>query len=103
MSKEEETFNDEVTLTLEDDTELVCDVLATFDANVNNETRTYIALLPKNAGPDDNVFIYRFTEKGDDIELGYIDDEEEFEIAADAYDEYIDNIEFDEMLGEDEE
>ena len=32
--------------------------------------------------------------------LEYIDDDEEYEIVSDAFDEYLDNVEFDELTQE---
>ena len=99
---QDENVVDQVTLTLEDDSELVCDILAIFPA----EGRDYIALLPQY--PEDSpeadngdIFLYRFVEKGDDIELIDIEDEDEFERISEAFDEYMDSAEFDEMFGED--
>ncbi len=95
---------DQVTLTLDDDTELVCDVLHVFTANVKNEEKTYIALLPEDADEDAEIYIYRFEDHGgDDIDIINIEDDEEFEIASDAYDELLDNEELDEMLSDDPE
>ena len=34
--------------------------------------------------------------------LRYIDDEEEYEAASDAFDEYLDTVEFDEIIDEEE-
>ena len=95
---------DQITLTLEDDSELVCDILAIFPV----EDKEYIALLPQypKGHPDaDNgdIFLYGFVDKGDDIELIDIEDEDEFDRISDAFDEYMDSAEFDEMFGEDEE
>lgn len=96
---------DQVTLTLDDGSDLVCNVLAIFNANVNNNEQTYIALLPEDAGPEDDVYLYRYIEHGkeeSDIDILNIEDDEEFEIVSDAYDELLDNEEFDAMFGEDE-
>ena len=35
--------------------------------------------------------------------LGYIDDDEEYETASDAFDEYLDSAEFDELVTEEDE
>ena len=91
-----EEFDEEatVTMTLEDGTELCCDVIAIFPAN----GREYIALLPDKVidGFEENeVFLYRYAElDGDDISLEPIEDEEEYEIVADAFDELLDEEEF---------
>ena len=55
MSDMDEVF-DQVTLTLDDDSELVCDVIATFPAKVNGKEQMYIALLPADATPESEIF-----------------------------------------------
>jgi uncharacterized protein YrzB (UPF0473 family) len=86
-----------VTMTLEDGTELECDVIAIFEAN----SRQYIALLPDKiieGYEEGEVFLYRYEElEGEDINLTPIDNEEEYEIVADAFDELLDEEAFNEM------
>ena len=94
---------DQITLTLDDDSELLCDVIATFPATVNGKEQMYIALLPTEATPESEIFLYRFIENGEDIDLINIEDDEEFEIVSDAFDELLDEEEFDEIFDEDEE
>lgn len=96
-SKLYEDTNDQITLTLEDGSELICDVLAIFPV----DGKDYIALLPQGDDPDAEIFLYRFEEKGeDDIDLINIEDDDEFEAVSDAFDELLDNAEFDEMFDE---
>lgn len=100
MSNEEMEFDEpKVTMTLDDGTELECDVVAIFPVG----DQEYIALLPDKVveGFEENeVFLYRYKElDGDDIELTQIEDEEEYEAAADAFDELLDE----EMFNEGEE
>lgn len=88
-----------VTLTLDDDTELECGVVAIFPV----QDRDYIALLPLDDETED-VFLYRFNQSSDDeLELENIEDDEEFEMVAEAYDALIDDAEFDEMFEEEDE
>ena len=88
-----------VTLTLDDDTELECAVVAIFPV----KDRDYIALLPLDEESEE-VFLYRFNHTSDDdLELENIEDDEEFEMVADAYDQLVDEEEFDEMIEDDEE
>ena len=94
---------DQVTLTLDDDSELVCDVIATFPATVNGQEQMYIALLPTDATPDSEIFLYRFLEDGEEIDLQNIEDDEEFEIVSDAFDELLDEEEFDDLMDGEEE
>lgn len=94
---------DQITLTLDDDSELLCNVLATFPATINGKEQMYIALLPTDATPESEIYLYRFIEDGDDIDLQNIEDDEEFDIVSDAFDELLDEEEFDELFEEEEE
>lgn len=102
MSDMDEIF-DQVTLTLDDDSELVCDVIATFPAKVNGKEQMYIALLPTDATPESEIFLYRFFENGEEIDLQNIEDDEEFDIVSDAFDELLDEEEFDDLMDDEEE
>lgn len=86
-----------VTLTLDNDEMLECLVLTIYETN----GQKYIALLPldeEGDNTDGEVFIYRYLESEDgEPELDNILDDEEYEIAADAFDEWLDTQEFDEM------
>lgn len=96
----EEMEQDQVTLTLDDGTELICDVVAIFP----HKEKEYIALLPSDADEDGEVFLYEFIQKeDDDIDLINIEDDDEFDEVAEAFDEYMDSHLFDEMLDDDEE
>lgn len=94
INENEEFDEPTVSMTLEDGTELECDVIAIFPV----DDRDYIALLPNKPvdGYEENeVFLYRYAElEGDDIELTQIDTEEEYEAVADAFDELLDEEEF---------
>lgn len=92
---------DQITLTLDDDSELLCDVIATFPATVNGKEQMYIALIPADAEPEDDIFLYRFIDNGDEIDVQNIEDDEEFDIVADAFDELLDEEEFDALMEED--
>lgn len=91
-----------VTLTLDDDTEIECAILTIFPAG----GKEYIALLPldeNGQNTDGEVYLYRY-EKGADGQpsLDNITDDEEYEAAADAFDELLDKAEYDEVVdGED--
>lgn len=69
------------------------------------DKKDYIALLPLDENGDNNdgeVWFYQYEEdeKNPDAEpkLTYIDDDEEYDNVADAFDEYLDNVEFDEIV-----
>lgn len=85
-----------VTLTLDNDEELECVVLTIYE--VGNQS--YIALLPIPEGSDTEdgeVYIYRFSDKDGEPSLDNIDDDDEYEAAADAFDEWLDSQDFDEQ------
>ena len=90
---------DQVTLTIEDGSEMTCDVIAIFPCG----DRDYIALLPEN-DPDGDFLLYRFIDNGDgNYDLDDIGDDEEFEAASEAFDELMDNEDYDEMFGDEDE
>lgn len=96
--------NDEitVTLTLDDDSELECVVLTTLTVG----EQQYIALLPMTEEGDEEegeVYLYRYAQSKDGLpQLENIESDEEYEAAADAFDEWLDTQEFDELVTEDE-
>lgn len=97
MEQEEVT----VTLTLDDGSQLECVVLTIFDAG----EREYIALLPMDSEETDEgeVYLYRYTEDADgNPNLENIESDEEYDIVAEAFDELLDEQEYDELVGEDE-
>lgn len=88
-------------LSLDDGTELECIILTIFEAG----DKEYIALLPTEGieSEEGEVFLYRYSETADgEPELTNIEDDEEYEIAADAFDELLDSQEYDELVGEDD-
>ena len=94
-----------VDLDLEDGTTVTCAVVTIL--TVSNQD--YIVLLPLDANGDNadgEVWFYRYSENPDDPneepELEYIDDDDEYEAVADAFDEYLDSAEFDELIDEDD-
>lgn len=101
-------INDEemtVELELEDGSKVLCAIITILTV----QEQDYIALLPldeNGENTDGEVWFYRYSEDETDPnvepELSYIEDDEEYEMVADAFDEYLDNAEFDELV-EDEE
>ena len=100
---EQPEINDEemtVTLDLEDGSSVECAIVTIL--TVNNQD--YIALLPldeNGENEDGEVWFYRYSENEDDPNeepaLDYIDDDDEYEAVADAFDEFLDTQEFDEI------
>jgi len=104
MSKNEDMdmeFEETVTLTLDDGEEVECAVIAIYPV----QEQDYIALLPMEGEAADSgeVYLYRYEEdkEGNPI-LSNIEEDEEYEMAADAFDELLDTEEFDELVDEDE-
>lgn len=97
MEQEEVT----VTLTLDDGSQLECVVLTIFDAG----EREYIALLPMEGelAEEGEVYLYRYSEDAEgNPNLENIESDEEYDLVADAFDELLDDQEYDELVGEDE-
>ena len=83
-----------VTLTLDNDEELGCDIITFFTAGDNE----YVALAPQGDEFDGIVYLYRYIEHdNEEPELITIESDEEYEIASDAFDEWLDNLEFEEL------
>lgn len=98
MNEPEEDMT--VELELDNGEKVTCAVVTIFSA----KNKDYIALLPldeKGENEDGNVWIYGYSENNsnpnEEPSLRHIDDDDEYEVAADAFDEYLDNCEFDEM------
>jgi Protein of unknown function (DUF1292). len=90
-----------VTLTLDDGSQLECVVLTIFDAG----EREYIALLPMDGqeAEEGEVYLYRYSEDANgNPNLENIEDDEEYDIVADAFDELLDEQEYDELVGEED-
>ena len=89
-----------VTLTLDNDEVLECAVLTIYSV----DNKEYIALLPLDEEGDNeegDVFIYRYVETADgEPTLENIEDDDEYEAAADAFDEWLDEQEFEDMIEE---
>jgi len=107
-NKKTNGYDDEemtVDLELDDGTVVNCAIITIL--TVDNQD--YIALLPldENGNNDDGeVWFYRYSEDMEDPNaeptLGYIDDDDEYENVADAFDEYLDSVEFDEIVNDNE-
>lgn len=107
MGKENSSEDEEMTveIELEDGTVVNCAVITILTV----QEKDYIALLPlddQGENADGEVWFYRYRENPDDPNeeptLDYIEDDEEYERVADAFDEYLDNCEFDELIEEEE-
>lgn len=100
--------NDEemtVTLDLEDGATVTCAIVTILTIKDHD----YIVLLPleeDGENHDGEVWFYRYFENENDPNeepaLEFIEDDDEYEAVAEAFDEYLDSVEFDEII-EDEE
>lgn len=93
---------DAITLSLDDGAELNCAVLGIFTV----DDKEYIALQPEeNEDEEGNVFLYRYIQENEEAEpqLLNIEDDDEFEAVADAFEELLDSAEYDDMLDDEEE
>lgn len=104
MSKEE-TYDEEndvvVTLTLDDGSEVECEILTIYTV----DEQDYIALLPPagNGFEEGEALLYRYFEENDVPRIENIESEEEYEIAADAFDEWLDEAEYEEFYSDEDE
>ncbi len=87
-----------IILTLEDDSEVECEVLSIFPF----EEKEYIALLAVDDA-DGRILLYEFeeSEKDDEVELSMIESEEEFDRVADYLDQLMEEEE-DDLIDEDQ-
>lgn len=106
MSKEELLGNEDEEMTVElelDDGNVTCAIITILTV----KDKDYIVLLPlddEGNNDDGEVWFYRYSENENDPneepELGYIDDDDEYELVAEAFDEFLDSSEFDELVEE---
>ena len=101
----QEHMDEEMTveLTLDDGSVVNCAVVTILTV----DGRDYIALLPldeNGENEDGEVWFYRYSENPDDPNeepvLDYIESDQEAQNVEDAFDEYLDNCEFDELVEE---
>lgn len=106
ITEKENAFDDEemtVELELDDGSIVNCAVITILTV----EKKDYIVLLPldeNGENSDGEVWFYGYSENPDDPNeepvLDYIEDDDEYEKVADAFDEYLDSCEFDELIDE---
>lgn len=105
LNRQQEEQDEEMTVTLEleDGTSVTCAIVTILTVN----QKDYIVLLPleeDGENHDGMVWFYRYFENEKDPNeepvLEYIEDDEEYEIVSDSFDEYLDNVEFDELIEE---
>lgn len=102
--KDELDFADEemtVELELEDGSKVVCGIVTILTVSKQD----YIVLLPLDENGENTegeVWFYRYFEDESDPnaepKLEYIEEDSEYELVSDAFDEFLDNAEFDEIV-----
>jgi len=102
MANPNELQDEEMTvdIELEDGTNVTCAIVTILTVN----SKDYIVLLPldeEGQSEDGEVWFYGYKEDESDPniepELIYIEDDEEYEAVADAFDEFLDNEEYEAM------
>ena len=102
MATDNELDNDEnmtVELTLDDNSTVICKIITILTV----DGKDYIALLPETTKEkeDDDVWFYEYSENendpNEDPVLTFIDDDETYEAVIDAFEEFLDNCDFDDM------
>lgn len=102
MSNPNEIDDTEMTvdIELEDGTNVTCAIVTILTVN----SKDYIVLLPLDEdgqSDDGEVWFYGYKEDENDPnvepELIYIEDDDEYEAVADAFDEFLDNEEYEAM------
>lgn len=103
MAKNKDYDEEEMTveLDLEDGSHVNCAIITILTV----DAKDYIVLLPldeEGGNEDGEVWFYRYSENPDDPNeepvLDYIEDDAEYEKLVDAFDEYLDGCEFDELI-----
>ena len=94
---EDEIEDIRVTLNL-DTGDVECEILTIFEA----DGRDYIALMPLKPDGSQNddgvVYLYRYAEDEEGLpQITMIEDDDEYEIASDRFDEVLDDEMFDDM------
>ncbi|MBE5942255.1 MAG: DUF1292 domain-containing protein [Lachnospiraceae bacterium] len=96
MKENIEYIEDTITLYLDNNKEVECDILAIFPI----KDQHYIALMPQKpiegyeAG---EYFLYRYQSDGKNVDISDIESEEEWEIVEDKFEELLDEDEFNSM------
>ena len=98
MKNKKETIftEDTITLYLEDQTEVECDILAIFPV----KEQFYVALMPQtplDGYEEGEYFLYRYASDGENVTISDIESDEEWELVEDQFEELLDEDEFNRM------
>ncbi len=103
MAKQHDDEDDDMMVAINTDEgeEIETQIVTIFEAG----GRDYIALLPVEGedAEEGEVYLYRYSEDEDgNPDIENIETDDEFEIAQDAFDEWLDAQEYDELVTEDD-
>lgn len=88
-----------VTIELDDGSTIECVVLMIFEAG--NDDREYIAVMPEGGDDDSEVYLYRYSEdENGEPHLDNIESDQEYDIVSEAFDEILDEQEYNDMVAE---
>ena len=105
MGKNKDFEDEEMTVELEldDGTIVNCAIITILTVESND----YIVLMPlddQGENEDGEVWFYSYSENPDDPNeepvLDYIEDDDEYEKVGEAFDDFLDNCDFDELVDE---
>lgn len=95
--------DEELTITLSlEDGDIECEVITTLEAGGNS----YIVVTPVDGmyqGEEVDYWIYRYHVEDDEPVLECIESDQEYEDVMDAYEEFLDTLDFDALLANDDE
>lgn len=100
-SDDPEEISLSITLPLEDGTELECDVILMFEINENEQN--YVALYPSSGEPDE-IYLFRCSEYdgGENLDIEEIDDEDEYKLVCETFDEIMEQDEWNDLMDDDD-
>lgn len=88
-----------VTIELDDGRTIECVVLMIFEAG--NDEREYIAVMPEDSDDDSEIYLYRYEEdENGEPHLDNIESDAEYDIVSEAFDEILDEQEYNELVAE---
>ncbi len=89
-----------VSLELEDDTVLECDVILIFE--LEEYDRDYVALYPSSGEPDEVYLMRCDYDGGMEMEIEEIDDDDEFNLVSETFDAIMEEDEWNDLMEDDD-
>lgn len=88
-----------VTIELDDGSTIECVVLMIFEAG--SDGREYIAVVPEDSDDDSEIYLYRYEEdENGEPHLDNIESDAEYDVVSEAFDEILDEQEYNELVAE---